>query len=98
MLNAYILTQAVLAPIVSSASDKFQVRKPVIIVCCIISLIGAAIAPGSTNIYRLIVAQALIGVGANGYPLAYSIPSEILPRKWRPSKFESLQTDWEDKH
>jgi MFS family permease len=51
-----------------------------------LSFIGAAIAPGSTNIYRLIGAQILIGFGFATVPLAYVVPSEILPRKWRPSK------------
>jgi MFS family permease len=51
-----------------------------------ISFIGAAIAPGSSNIYRLIVAQILIGFGFATVPLAYCVPSEILPRRWRPSE------------
>ncbi|OQV09750.1 hypothetical protein CLAIMM_13839 [Cladophialophora immunda] len=32
----------------------------------------------------LIAAQTLIGFGFAGVPLTYSVPSEILPRKWRP--------------
>jgi hypothetical protein len=67
------------------------------------SFIGAAIAPGSENIYRLIVAQILIGFGFATVPLAYCVPSEILPRKWRPSEFEKLVENvkiylisWED--
>lgn len=36
---------------------------------------------------RLIAAQTLIGVGFASVPLAYSVPSEILPRKWRPSTY-----------
>ena len=80
-------SQAVLAPLISSASDTFQARKTLLVGCTLVSVIGAAIAPGSGNIYRLIVAQILIGVGFACVPLAYCIPSEILPRKWRPSEF-----------
>jgi MFS family permease len=85
--NALSLVQAVLAPVISSASDTFQARKLLLVGPSIISFIGAAIAPGSNNIYRLIVAQILIGFGFATVPLAYCVPSEILPRKWRPSEF-----------
>jgi MFS family permease len=84
--NAISLAQAVLTPLISSASDTFQARKTLMVVPCLISFIGAAIAPGSTSINRLIIAQVLIGFGFSTVALAYSVPSEICPRKWRPSK------------
>jgi MFS family permease len=84
--NTLSLVQAVVAPIISSASDTFQARKLLLVGPAILSFIGAAIAPGSANIYRLIGAQILIGFGFATVPLAYVVPSEILPRKWRPSK------------
>ena len=84
--NALALVQAVIAPVVSSASDTFQARKSILVGGSIISFIGAAIAPGSSNIYRLIGAQILIGFGFATVPLAYCVPSEILPKKWSPSK------------
>lgn len=84
--NALSLVQAVLAPIFSSASDTFQARKLILLGSCTISFIGAAIAPGSHGIYRLITAQVLIGFGFASTALAYCVPSEILPKKWRPSE------------
>jgi hypothetical protein len=84
--NALSLVQAVIAPIISSASDTFQARKLLLVCPAILSFIGSAIAPGSTTIYRVIGAQILIGFGFATVPLAYVVPSEILPRKWRPSK------------
>lgn len=78
--------QAVLAPVVASAADTFQVRKWLIVGLQIIGVIGAAIAPGSSSIYRVIAAQTLLGFALVSYPLTNCIPSEILPRKWRPSK------------
>ena len=84
--NALSLVQAVVAPVISSASDTFQARKTILVGFSVISFIGAAIAPGSSNIYRLIVAQILIGFGFATVPLAYCVPSEIVPRKWRPSE------------
>lgn len=88
MPNSLSLVQAVLGPVISLASDTFQARKIILVGSSLVSLVGAAIAPGSQNIYRLIAAQTLIGVGFASVPLAYSVPSEILPRKWRPSTFQ----------
>ena len=96
--NALSLVQAVISPLISSASDTFQVRKWLLVGPCVISFIGSAIAPGSTDIYRLIVAQILIGFGFATVPLAYCVPSEILPRKWRPSRSSPNHSDiagWE---
>ena len=85
--NSLSLVQAVICPLISSASDTFQARKTLLVGSSIISFVGAAIAPGSRDIYRLIAAQTLIGFGFASVPLAYCVPSEILPRKWRPSKY-----------
>ncbi|KEF52257.1 uncharacterized protein A1O9_11497 [Exophiala aquamarina CBS 119918] len=82
--NALSLVQAVLGPMISSVSDTFRVRKSILVGCCTAAFIGCAIAPGSHSIDRLIAAQTLIGVGFAVVPLAYAVPSEILPRKWRP--------------
>jgi MFS family permease len=78
------LVQAVLGPVIASASDAFQARKIILVGSCVISFVGAAIAPGSQSIFRLIAAQTLIGFGFAAVPLAYTVPSEILPRRWRP--------------
>ena len=51
-----------------------------------IAIIGSAVAPGSTDIHRLIACQVLIGFGVAMAPLSYAIPSEIVPRKWRPGE------------
>lgn len=75
--NALSLVQAVLGPVISFASDTFQVRKILLMATCTVSFIGAAIAPGANNIYRVIVAQILVGVGFAAVPLAYAIPSEV---------------------
>ncbi|KIW38682.1 uncharacterized protein PV06_09632 [Exophiala oligosperma] len=81
---ALSLVQTVLAPVVSSASDTFQARKSILIASCAVAFVGSAIAPRSATIYQVIAAQSLIGVGMAAVPLAYVVPSEILPRRWRP--------------
>ncbi|OOQ84512.1 putative siderophore iron transporter [Penicillium brasilianum] len=82
--NSLSLVQAVVGPVISFGSDTFQARKSILVTCSIISFIGAAIAPGASSIGRVIAAQTLIGFGFATVPLAYSVPSEILPRRWRP--------------
>lgn len=82
--NSLSLVQAVLGPVISFASDTFQARKIILVTTCMISFVGSAIAPGAQSIFRLIGAQVLIGVGFAAVPLAYCVPSEILPRRWRP--------------
>lgn len=86
--NALSLVQAVLGPLISSASDTFQARKILLVATCTVSFVGAAIAPGSNSMARLITAQTLIGFGFAAVPLAYAVPSEILPRKWRPGELQ----------
>lgn len=76
--------QAVLAPLFAFASDVFQARKAILVFSCTVALVGACIAPGSQDVYRLIAAQSLIGVGLASMPLTYAVPSEVMPRKWRP--------------
>lgn len=80
-----MLPQSIFAPIIASMADTFQMRKSLIVIFAMVSFVGAAIAPGSTHIGRLIAAQVLVGFGFVVMPLAQVIPSEILPRKWRPS-------------
>lgn len=86
MVVVLSLIQGVLGPVISTASDTFQARKLLLLGSCIIAFIGACIAPGSSSIYRLIGANILVGVGLASVPIAYAVPSEILPRKWRPCK------------
>lgn len=56
------------------------------VVSYILSFAGCGIAAGAKNMYMLIGGQAVIGVGFSSVALVYTVPSEILPRKWRPSK------------
>ncbi|RMY22968.1 hypothetical protein D0867_02359 [Hortaea werneckii] len=82
--NALSLVQAILCPVIANASDVFQARKTILVGTCLLSFIGAAIAPNAIHIGRVVAAQVLIGFGFASVPLAYCVPSEILPRRWRP--------------
>ncbi|EXJ67988.1 uncharacterized protein A1O5_08602 [Cladophialophora psammophila CBS 110553] len=84
VVNSLSLPQAVLSPLLSSVSDVFQVRKSLLVSTLTISFIGAGVCPGSQTMYRLIGGHIMIAIGFSCTPLAYAIPSEILPRRWRP--------------
>ncbi|KEF57076.1 uncharacterized protein A1O9_07266 [Exophiala aquamarina CBS 119918] len=92
VVNALGLVQGVLGPLISSASDLFQARKPLLLGSCVVSFIGSAIAARAGTIYQLVAAQALIGVGFASVPLAYCVPSEIVPRRWRPMTQATMNT------
>ncbi|KIW13895.1 hypothetical protein PV08_06676 [Exophiala spinifera] len=89
--NSLSLVQAVLGPVISSGSDMFQARKTLLVGSCLIAVVGAAIVPRSQSLYQVIAGQSLIGVGFASVPLAYCVPSEIVPRKWRPMVQASMQ-------
>ncbi|OQU98702.1 hypothetical protein CLAIMM_04446 [Cladophialophora immunda] len=82
--NALSLVQAVLGPVFSSASDIFQARKLLLCVGCAAAVVGSGVAARSHSMGSLIAGQTVIGIGFAMIPLAYVVPSEILPRKWRP--------------
>jgi len=82
-----VLVQAAFVNLLAAASDLFQARKWLLVGCLTLAFIGAAIAPGSKSVSRLIAAQTLIGFGNAIQVLAFAVPSEIIPKRWRPSKF-----------
>lgn len=90
--NALSLVQAVICPFICSISDVFQKRKSILVICAGISFVGAAIAPNASSIGRVIAAQTLIGFGFACIPLVLSVPSEIVPRRWRPRTFSMQST------
>ena len=85
------LVQAVLSPTFASMADIYQIRKSLLLCSVAMAFVGAAIAPGSSSLSRLIGAQIMIGIGESSLALGYTIPSEVLPRKWRPSESTSLK-------
>ncbi|EMC98753.1 hypothetical protein BAUCODRAFT_145786 [Baudoinia panamericana UAMH 10762] len=82
--NIAPMVQASLGPFFASASDTFQIRKQFLMGLSVLGFIGSTIAPGSQDIYRLIGASLLIAMAIATGPIAYAVPSEIVPRRWRP--------------
>lgn len=49
-----------------------------------LGFVASCIAARSDTIGQLIAAQSIMGVALSNAALAYAIPAEILPRRWRP--------------
>lgn len=85
--SVFSLVQAVLSPLIASASDTFQARKTLLVVLTVVSFVGAAIAPGATSVAQVIAAQFLMGFGFASTALAYSVPSEIFITKTMETEY-----------
>ncbi|KEF62747.1 uncharacterized protein A1O9_00720 [Exophiala aquamarina CBS 119918] len=88
--NAPSIANAVLSPIFSVASDTFQARKGIMVGACLTAFVGSAIGAGANSLWRLVFSQTLQGVGVAIVSVVYTVPAEILPRRWRPMAQASL--------
>jgi hypothetical protein len=86
ILNMPVLVQAVLSNVVAQGSDLFQARKNILLAFTALAIVGAFIIPGSSGPGRILAGQTLIGFGNTMMALTFSIPSEILPTRWRTSE------------
>jgi hypothetical protein len=88
VLNMPVLVQAVLSNVVAQGSDLFQARKNILLAFTALAIVGAFIIPGSSGPGRILAGQTLIGFGNTMMALTFSIPSEILPTRWRTSRYQ----------
>ncbi|KAJ9606740.1 hypothetical protein H2200_008749 [Cladophialophora chaetospira] len=88
--NSASIANAVFSPILSVASDTFQARKSIMVAACILAFIGAAISPGSESLWRLIFGLFFQGIGVAIVSIVYTVPAEIMPRRWRPMAQASI--------
>jgi MFS family permease len=80
LLTAYLITAAVMTPIVGKLSDIYS-KKRVLLVMMIIYAVGVSAAGFATNIYLMLVARAIQGFGMAMFPIAFSIVREKFPRE-----------------
>ncbi|KAJ9094988.1 hypothetical protein QFC21_005781 [Naganishia friedmannii] len=73
---------AVLAPVFSRGSDLFG-RKYFVVFGCAAGFVGDLIVSRATSMNMAIAGAAISGISYGAQPLAYAIPSEIVPRKYR---------------
>jgi MFS family permease len=80
LLTAYLITAAVMTPIVGKLSDTYG-KKKVLLTVMIIYAIGVSLAGFSTSIYFLLITRAIQGFGMSVFPIAFSIVRDKFPRE-----------------
>ena len=78
ILTAYLISGAVMTPIAGKLSDIYG-RKKMVLVIFVIYIVGIAIGGISTNIYTLILARIIQGVGISMFPIAFGIIRDQFP-------------------
>jgi MFS family permease len=80
ILTAYLITGAVMTPIAGKLSDIYG-KKRILLMTMMIYALGVSIAGFATNIYFLVIARAIQGVGMAMFPIAFSIVRDNFPRE-----------------
>jgi len=80
ILTAYLITGAVMTPIAGKLSDIYG-KKRILLSIMIIYAIGVSIAGFANNIYFLMFARAIQGIGMAMFPIAFSIIRDNFPRQ-----------------
>jgi MFS family permease len=80
ILTAYLIPGAVMTPIAGKLSDIYG-KKRVLLIIMTIYAIGVSIAGFATNIYFLLFARAIQGIGMAMFPIAFSIIRDNFPRE-----------------
>ena len=80
ILTAYLITGAVMTPIAGKLSDIYG-KKKILLMTMMIYALGVSIAGFATNIYFLVFARAIQGVGMAMFPIAFSIVRDNFPRE-----------------
>ncbi|KAK4195873.1 MFS general substrate transporter [Triangularia verruculosa] len=83
IIQGPLLMQAVLSPIIGRLSDVLN-RKYLAAVPPLLAFVGAIISARATNMKTLVGGGILIGTTLSTISIVQSIPSEILPLKYRP--------------
>ena len=80
ILTAYLIPGAVMTPIAGKLSDIYG-KKRILLIIMTIYAIGVSIAGFATNIYFLLFARAIQGIGMAMFPIAFSIIRDNFPRE-----------------
>ncbi len=80
ILTAYLITGAVMTPIAGKLSDVYG-KKRIMLLIMIIYAIGVSIAGFANNIYSLMFARAIQGIGMAMFPIAFGIIRDNFPRQ-----------------
>lgn len=80
ILTAYLVSGAVMTPIAGKLSDIYG-RKKILLIIMVIYAIGVSLSAFATNIYFMLVARAVQGIGMSMFPIAFGIVRDVFPRE-----------------
>jgi len=80
ILTAYLVSGAVMTPIAGKLSDIYGKKKILLIILAIYT-IGVSAAGFANNIYFMLVARTIQGIGMSMFPIAFSIVRDQFPRE-----------------
>jgi MFS family permease len=79
ILTTYLIAGAVMTPIASSLAN-IHGKKKILLIIMVVYAVGVAFGGLTNNLYGLITARALQGIGMSMFPLAFSIVREQFPK------------------
>jgi MFS family permease len=80
ILTAYLISGAVMTPIAGKLSDIYG-RKKILLIIMVIYAVGVSTAGFASNIYFMIIARAIQGIGMSMFPIAFGIIRDQFPRE-----------------
>lgn len=80
ILTAYLVSGAVMTPIAGKLSDIYG-RKKILLIIMVIYAVGVSLSAFATNIYFMLVARAVQGIGMSMFPIAFGIVRDVFPRE-----------------
>ena len=80
VLTAYLIAGAVMTPIAGKLSDIYG-RKKILLIIMVIYAIGVSMAGFASDIYFMIFARAIQGIGMSMFPIAFGMIRDQFPRE-----------------
>ncbi|MGC2483874.1 MAG: MFS transporter [Nitrososphaeraceae archaeon] len=80
ILTSYLIAGAVMTPIAGKLSDIYG-RKKILLIIMVIYAIGVSMAGFASDIYFMIFARAIQGVGMSMFPIAFAMIRDQFPRE-----------------
>jgi MFS family permease len=80
ILTAYLISGAVMTPIAGKLSDIYG-RKKILLIIMVIYAVGVSLSGFAANIYFMLIARAIQGIGMSMFPIAFGIIRDQFPRE-----------------
>src|SRR5688572_5500823 len=80
ILTSYLIAGAVMTPIAGKLSDIYG-RKKILLVIMVIYAIGVSMAGFASDIYSMIFARIIQGIGMSMFPIAFGMIRDQFPRE-----------------